>query len=699
MSAACGCDEPTTSPADEAEEAERPWWRDPGLVVPILSGVAFGTGLALEWSGLHIAALVAFWAGLLLGAYTFVPGAIRNLVVKRKLGIALLMTISAVGAVILGYVEEAAALAFLYSIAEALEDKAMDRARGGLRALLKLVPETATVLRDGTSASVPAREIAVGDVLLVRPGERVATDGLVRSGRSSLDTSAITGESIPVEVAPGEAVSAGAINSAGVLEVEATAAGTDNSLTTIVELVEQAQAEKGDRARIADRIARPLVPGVMVLAVLVGVLGSLLGDPETWITRALVVLVAASPCALAIAVPVTVVSAIGAATKFGVVIKSGAAFERLGGIRHLAVDKTGTLTRNRPEVTAIVAAHGFDDAQVLAWAAAVEQHSTHPLAAAIAAATGSSTTRSAAYRYETVRINKSPYLVGGIDVDAVRALNGHWEIEGRWPGDGEVLIGLDVAESTGFKVGSTVNAEYLGSDDLSLSSTVSSSGDTAQAAGRASWRVSGIVDTGGSEDDILYVPLGQLESLTGSSDAGYDVVEFSVDTTSVAAADVAAAVNRAADAAGQEVRAEPVSKITSGDTRIITMLDTLFWVVAVVVLGLTLVGVSTTMTVIVSERRNEIGLRKALGASSRSIAVEFYTEAACLGLIGGLIGTAIGYALARAVGIGVFEQPIGFSWWLALLSVLLSALVAVIASAGPVQGATRIDPALVLREE
>ena len=325
MSAACGCDEPTTSAAEEAEEAERPWWRDPGLVVPILSGVAFGTGLVLEWSELHVAALVAFWAGLLLGAYTFVPGALRNLFVKRKLGIALLMTISAVGAVILGYVEEAAALAFLYSIAEALEDKAMDRARGGLRALLKLVPETATVLRDDASVEVPAKEIAVGDVLLVRPGERVATDGTVRSGRSSLDTSAITGESIPVEVAPDDAVSAGAINTAGVLEVEATAAGTDNSLTTIVELVEQAQAEKGDRARIADRIARLLVPGVMVLAVLVGVLGSLLGDPETWITRALVVLVAASPCALAIAVPVTVVSAIGAATKFGVVIKSGAA--------------------------------------------------------------------------------------------------------------------------------------------------------------------------------------------------------------------------------------------------------------------------------------------------------------------------------------------------------------------------------------
>ena len=192
MSAACGCDEPAASAAEEVEEeAERPWWRDPGLVVPILSGVAFGIGLLLEWLGLHVAALVAFWAGLLLGAYTFAPGALRNLFVKRKLGIALLMTISAVGAVILGYVEEAAALAFLYSIAEALEDKAMDRARGGLRALLKLVPETATVLRDGASVEIPAKEIAVGDVLLVRPGERVASDFLVRVGRSSLDSCCI----------------------------------------------------------------------------------------------------------------------------------------------------------------------------------------------------------------------------------------------------------------------------------------------------------------------------------------------------------------------------------------------------------------------------------------------------------------------------------------------------------------------------
>jgi len=383
MSSACGCEH---EPVTEIDELDRPWWKDPELLLPIFSGVALITGLALDWSDLEMPATVLYWVGLLLGAYTFAPGAIRNLVTKRKLGIGLLMTISAVGAVILGFVGEAAALAFLYSIAEALEDKAMDRAQGGLRALLKLVPQTATVLRDGTAAEVVAKDLEVGELMLVRPGERIATDGIIRSGRSSLDTSAITGESIPEEVAPGDEVPAGAINSAGVLEVETTAAGTDNSLTTLVDLVEQAQAEKGDRARIADRIAQPLVPGVMILAVLVGVIGSLLGDPETWITRALVVLVAASPCALAISVPLTVVAAIGAASQFGVVIKSGAAFERLGSIRHLAVDKTGTLTRNQPEVTGVVPADGFDQTQVLSFAAAVEQQSTHPLAAAIAAA-------------------------------------------------------------------------------------------------------------------------------------------------------------------------------------------------------------------------------------------------------------------------------------------------------------------------
>ncbi len=343
MSADC-CAPGEVSDQHDAETV--PWWKDLRVLVPVLSGVSFVTGLVCEWSGAALAGQVLFWTGLLLGGSTFAPGALRGLLTQGRLGIGLLMTISAIGAVILGYVEEAAALAFLYSVAEALEDKAMDRARSGLRALLKLVPDTATVKQGEALIDIAAADLTAGQVLVVRAGERVATDGIVTQGHSSVDTSAVTGESIPVGLAPGDEVLAGSINISGVLEVETTASGTDNSLTTIVNLVEQAQAEKGDRARLADRIARPLVPGVLVLALLVAGIGSLLGDPELWITRALVVLVAASPCALAISVPVTVVSAIGAASKFGVVIKSGAAFERFGGIRHVALDKTGTLTRN-----------------------------------------------------------------------------------------------------------------------------------------------------------------------------------------------------------------------------------------------------------------------------------------------------------------------------------------------------------------
>ena len=411
------CDHDAPAGADDHDELA--WWRDREVIFPIGSGVLLAAGFVSALAQANTASLVLYWAGLLLGASTFVPGALRALL-KGRLGISLLMMISAIGAVILGAVAEAAALAFLYSISEALEDKAMDRARSGLRALLELTPKTATVLVDGKPTDVEASQLQVGDLLLVRPGERVATDGVVRDGAGSLDTSAITGESIPVQVGSRDAVSAGCINISGPLQVSATAPGSDNSLTTIVTLVEQAQAKK---ARLADRIAAPLVPGVLILAVAVGVLGSLLGSPEVWIGRALVVLVAASPCALAIAVPVTVVSAIGAASRFGLVIRSGAAFEEFGAVRHVAFDKTGTLTQGSPCVGRVLTAStvdggsmedsvrtsdaasttdpasttstastadarpaGVSEQQVVDAAAALERGSNHPLATAIVAA-------------------------------------------------------------------------------------------------------------------------------------------------------------------------------------------------------------------------------------------------------------------------------------------------------------------------
>ncbi|WP_257493086.1 ABC transporter permease [Actinomyces wuliandei] len=386
------------------------------------------------------------------------------------------------------------------------------------------------------------------------------------------------------------------------------------------------------------------------------------------------------------------------------------------------------------------------------------------VAQTVAAATGRQAEELplAAYRYETVRINRSPYLLAGVDVEAVRGLNGHWSLEGAWPGEGEVLVGKDVAEAVDLGIGSTVTLEYLSSDNLErdgshqhtqeatdpatdlaaqsehdghshgsgqqpgdqaptgavATSSASGSQDEGSdhsghsghsgdgagsevtkadeaAAGQASWRVSGLVDTGGEEDDIVYAPTAQVEGLTGTRDVGYDIIEVSVDVSSTSMD----AVVEAVDGVSQGVRGEPVSKITSGDTRIVTMLNTLFWVVSVVVLGLTLVGVSTTMTMVVSQRRKEIGLRKALGASGRSIAAEFYSEVALLGALGGVVGAGLGYALAVAVCLAVFDTAIAFSWPLALACVLLSALVAVVASCSPVRRASRIDPALVLREE
>ena len=231
-----------------------------------------------------------------------------------------MMTIAALGAVGLGQVGEAAMLAFLFSISEGLEEYAVARTRRGLRALLALVPDQATVLRAGVETVVAAAELRVGDQMIVKPGERLATDGIIVAGRTALDVSAITGESVPVEAGPGDEVFAGSINGSGVLQVEVTATVEDNSLARIVQIVEAEQARKGASQRLADRIAQPLVPGIMIAGALIAGTGSIFGNPLVWIERALVVLVAGSPCALAIAVRVAAVAAVGAASKVGVLI-------------------------------------------------------------------------------------------------------------------------------------------------------------------------------------------------------------------------------------------------------------------------------------------------------------------------------------------------------------------------------------------
>lgn len=341
--------------------------------------------------------------------------------------------------------------------------------------------------------------------------------------------------------------------------------------------------------------------------------------------------------------------------------------------------------------------------------------------------------KSAAYRYESVRINSAPYTIAGVDVKAVRALNRHWNVTGDWPGSGNVMVGRDVADALGVKVGSRVTIGYRAADaSASASSSASAKSDsdestetaessaqgtqstqttqgeqTTQATenGRVSsdimdnngteFRISGIVDTGGNEDSIIYATTADVSKLTGH-ERGADVVEYSVNAMGD---ELNAIVNRINKNTNTAVKAQTVTRITSSDTRIIAMLQTLFWIVSLVVLVLTLVGVGTTISSIVSQRRNEIGLRKALGADSRAIGVEFYVESGIYGLIGGLLGTAIGYVLARVLCATVFGREIGFNWLLGAGSLLLSVAIAVIASIPPVRRATRIDPAIVLREE
>ncbi|MEU8560549.1 cation-translocating P-type ATPase [Streptomyces cyaneofuscatus] len=377
----------TAGPEGREQGPER-LWQVRELQFAVLAGALLLAAWLTGRAGAEAPQTVLDLSAVAVGASTFVPAAVRNLFRHRHIGVGTLMTIAAIGAVALGQFFEAAMLGMLFSIAEGLEHYAVVRTRRGLRALLDLVPDTASVLRDGREMQLSPDNLVLGDVILLRPGQRAATDGVISTGRTSLDLSAVTGESMPVEAGPGEAVYAGAINGGGAIEVRVTALAKDSSLARIVHIVEEAQERKGAGQRLADRLAKPLVPGIVILSALIAGLGAVLGDPLLWLERALVVLVAASPCALAIAVPLTVVSAIGAASRTGALVKGGLALEQLGTVRIVALDKTGTLTRNEPRVIGTLTAHGATEVQVLRLAAALEVRSEHPLAAAIIAAAG-----------------------------------------------------------------------------------------------------------------------------------------------------------------------------------------------------------------------------------------------------------------------------------------------------------------------
>ncbi len=356
------------------------WW-------PLALGgiAALGAEVAhwLAWSE-WLAALLALAAIAACGTGTYRKGwvALRH----GSLNLNALMSLAVTGAVLLQQWPEAAMVMVLFTLAERIEARSLERARRAIRGLLQLAPERAMVRQpDGRWVEWPCSEIAIGARVRVRPGERIALDGVVSVGRSTVDQAPITGESLPVDKAPGDTVFAGTINATGELEFTVTAPATDSTLARIIHAVEKAQASRAPTQRFIDRFAARYTPAVVALAVLLAVVPPLLfgGDWAAWIYKALVLLVIACPCALVISTPVTVVSALTAAARHGILVKGGAHLEGAHDLAWLALDKTGTVTTGKPALTDTVVLETAGDSVRIAVALAAR--SDHPVSRALVA--------------------------------------------------------------------------------------------------------------------------------------------------------------------------------------------------------------------------------------------------------------------------------------------------------------------------
>jgi len=390
----------------ETEDGDDSVWTSSRAMKTWVSGLFLGLGVLVQFGlpGVNEALLAAAGRELLLADALYLVGIVAGgaVIVRngyyslrmRSLDIDFLMSaaiLSATGISLvvpdLGYYVEAASLAFLFNVAELLERYSVDRARDSLTELLELSPDVATVRRDGERVEVPVESVAVGETVLVEPGEKIPMDGVVREGSSAVDQAPITGESVPVDKGEGDEVFAGTINEAGYLEIETTAAAADNTISRIVDLVADAESNKTDREQFVERFADYYTP-VVVAGALVAIFVAPLvfGGWTAWFVRGISLLVIACPCAFVISTPVTVVSGVTSAAKHGVLIKGGNHLETMGEVDAVAFDKTGTLTTGELRVTDVVGLNGNDEDDVLACASALERRSEHPIADAIVAA-------------------------------------------------------------------------------------------------------------------------------------------------------------------------------------------------------------------------------------------------------------------------------------------------------------------------
>ena len=378
---------PAASAADDGHAHfdldDGPWWASRKAKLTIACGSALVAAYAIG----QFLPQLGHWAFLAALAVGLVPVARRAFVAAMTgtpFSIETLMTIAAIGAVFIGATEEAAMVVLLFLIGELLEGVAARRARASIRGLADLVPKTALVEEVGVTREMPADALQVGAIMLVRPGDRVAADGTIVEGSSTLDEAPVTGESVPKLKTTGDAVFAGTINTDAVLKVRVTAAAADNTIARVIKLVEEAQESKAPTERFIDRFSRYYTPMVLVVGALVAILPPLVagGSWEEWIYKGLAILLIGCPCALVISTPAAIAAGLSAGARRGLLLKGGAVLEGMRRVTTVALDKTGTLTDGKPKVTDIVGV-GRSEAKVLSLAAALETGSNHPLALAI----------------------------------------------------------------------------------------------------------------------------------------------------------------------------------------------------------------------------------------------------------------------------------------------------------------------------
>ncbi|OLP60901.1 ATPase [Xaviernesmea oryzae] len=362
-----------------------PWWASAKGRLTIFSGLALAAAYGIG----HLVPSIASYAFLLAMAVGLVPIARRAVLAAfagTPFSIEMLMTIAAIGAIVINATEEAAAVVFLFLVGELLEGVAAGRARASIQSLTTLVPKKALRLANGKTEEVPAESLEIGTLILVRPGERISADGVIVEGQSAVDEASVTGESVPVSKGVDDTVFAGTVNGDAALTVRVTAAAADNTIARVVRLVEEAQESKAPTERFIDRFSRYYTPGVVALAALVALIPPLAfgGAWGEWVYKALAILLIGCPCALVISTPAAIAASLSAGARRGLLLKGGAVLEQAGKLQLVALDKTGTLTRGKPDVTDILA-FDRDEREVLRLAGALETGSSHPLALAILA--------------------------------------------------------------------------------------------------------------------------------------------------------------------------------------------------------------------------------------------------------------------------------------------------------------------------